>query len=66
MNNEFDKVLLIPIGVFVISGMSAIFSIGESYGTRKGEMNMKEAAVKANLAEWVADEDGKPEFKFKQ
>lgn len=66
MNNDFDKVLLIPIGLLIISGLLVIFSIGESYGTGKGEMNIKEAAIKANVAEWVADKNGKPEFRFKQ
>jgi hypothetical protein len=66
MNNNFDKVLLFPIGLLTISVLFAVLQIGESYGVRKGEMNIKEAAVKANVAEWIAGEDGSPEFRFKQ
>lgn len=66
MNNDFDKVLLIPMGLVALTAILAICNFCEYQGIQKGEMNMKEAAVKANLAEWVADEDGKPEFRFKQ
>lgn len=66
MNNNFDKVLLIPITLLSIILLIGIFSFWENKGIQKGEMNMKEAAVKANVAEWIADEDGKPEFRFKQ
>jgi hypothetical protein len=66
MNNDFDKVLIIPIALLSIIVLIAIFSFWENKGVHRGEMNIKEAAVKANVAEWVADEDGKPEFRFKQ
>jgi hypothetical protein len=66
MKSEFDKVLFIPIGLLAVGALLVIFSTGESFGIEKGEMNIKEAAVKANVAEWIADENGKPEFRFKQ
>lgn len=66
MNNDFDKALLIPIGLLGILALGAMFSLGDHLGIQKGKREMMQEVVKANLAEWVADEDGKPEFRFKQ
>jgi hypothetical protein len=66
MNNDFDKVLLLPISLIILTALIASFAFWENKGVQKGEMNIKEAAVKANVAEWIADKDGKPEFRFKQ
>lgn len=66
MKSEFDKVLLIPIGMLAILALGGMFSFGDHLGIQKGKREMMQEAVRANVAEWVADKDGKPEFRFKQ
>lgn len=66
MDNKFDKLLLIPMSLFGILVLGGMFSLGDYCGIQKGKREMMQEVVKANLAEWVADEDGKPEFRFKQ
>jgi len=66
MNNDFDKALLIPIGLLSILALGGMYSLGDFNGIQKGKREMMQEVVKANLAEWVADENGKPEFRFKQ
>lgn len=66
MNNDFDKALLIPICLFGILALGGMFCLGDYCGIQKGKREMMQEVVKANLAEWIADKDGKPEFRFKQ
>lgn len=62
MNDYIDttgSVLIAVIALMVCVGIYA-------YGFSQGERVTREAAVRSNVAHWVADKDGKPEFKFKQ
>jgi hypothetical protein len=57
--NDADSPILIVFGVVVIFGLGALlggFSAAEA---------VQRAAVKAGAAEWVADDDGDAEFKWK-
>jgi len=62
MKSESDgfqtKVVLVVI-IFCI----AIFG---TYGRHRGETDVREEAVLKGHAEWVADQSGKPQFKWKE
>ena len=57
MNNNWPIIYICLLSIIVVS-----WAIGCSMGEKK----IKQEAVKANVAEWTADENGKPEFRFKQ
>jgi len=57
MNNNWPIIYICLLCIMVFS-----WAIGCSMGEKK----IKQEAVKANVAEWIADKDGNVEFRFKQ
>lgn len=57
MNNDWPIFYVVFLTLIVISW---------TIGCSMGEKRIKREAVKANVAEWIADKDGNVEFRFKQ
>jgi len=57
MNNDWP---ILVVGLFSLGIVVLFIGIG------MGEKKIKQEAVKANVAEWIADKDGNVEFRFKQ
>lgn len=57
MNNNWPIIYICLLSIIVVSW---------AIGTSMGEKKIKQEAVKANVAEWIADKDGNVEFRFKQ
>ena len=43
-----------------------MFVIGIILGFTRGDTLLREEAIRAGVAEWVADASGKPQFKWKE
>ena len=54
--------LIIPC--FIL--LTVAIGVSNLCGYEKGIDKMKEEAIRAGHAEWVADESGKPQFKWKE
>ena len=47
-------------------GVTIVFTLSFAFGFAQG-INQKETeAIRMNVAEWVGDKDGKPQFKWKE
>lgn len=57
MNNDWPIFYVTFLTLIVISWV---------IGCSMGEKKIKQEAIKANVAEWIADKDGNVEFRFKQ
>lgn len=57
MNNDWP---ILVVGLFSLGIVVLFIGIG------MGEKKIKQEAVKANVAEWIANKDGNVEFRFKQ
>ena len=44
----------------------SMFVIGIILGFTRGDTLLREEAIRAGVAEWVADASGKPQFKWKE
>ena len=54
--------LIIPC--FIL--LTVAIGVSNLCGYEKGIDKMKEEAIRAGVAEWVADASGKPQFKWKE
>lgn len=57
MNNDWPIFYVTFLTLIVISWV---------IGCSMGEKKIKQEAVEANVAEWIADKEGNVEFRFKQ
>ena len=65
MNNKLESsdVMIIGVSMFILSAL--IFALGSLIGFGDGQKSMQKEAVKAGHAVWVADDEGKAQFKWK-